>query len=185
MKILVTMGSPRHKGNTNLLAQEFVIQAKRWGHSCDLINLNKRIYPCQHCGFCNTKGHCFIDDEIFSTLNSIKNYDTIILASPIYFFSLNAQTKLFLDRLYSINLEGKKIGAILVSGSDLIEGGGALTIEMLKKSCDYCGAKWVGAVHKTTNDEILPVNIKDTENIINLINTLENDTFNYSHSYIK
>lgn len=156
MRMLLVMGSPRMAGNTKFLADSFKTLAEKREHTCDLLTLHKKkITNCTHCSFCSGEKHCVIQDDLSKYLNDMPVYDAMIIASPIYFFHVNAMTKMFIDRLYSTDLRGLKIGSILVSGSPFKESGTELAIESLRKTCDYCKAHWVGSFHMATNDEII------------------------------
>ncbi len=183
MNILLTVGSPRKKSNTYSLANKFKELAEERGHICDLVDLDYRFYPCSSCGFCGEYGsdgeygRCIHDDELSFVIQRISTvYDCIIIASPIYFFHVSAQTKVFIDRLNSVDLKDKYIGAILVSGSGFFDGGSNLMTETLMRTCVYNDAEWIGVVQKTTNDQFFPQNpltIVDIQNLNSLLDSME------------
>jgi len=99
VKILGVAGSPRVNGNSSLLLDEALKGAKDAGAKTNKIILcNRDIYPCQGCGDCDKTGECTIDDNMDKIYNLTTSANGIILAAPIYFNSLNAQTKAFIDR---------------------------------------------------------------------------------------
>ncbi|MBI5049502.1 MAG: flavodoxin family protein [Nitrospirae bacterium] len=99
MKIIAFLGSPRKEGNTELLLKETVRGIEEEGLTVQIFNLNSmKISPCQNCGGCNETGECVIRDDMDKIYDAIRTSDRIILASPIYFFALSAQTKLMIDR---------------------------------------------------------------------------------------
>ena len=99
MKICAFMGSPRKDGNTGLLLREAVRGIEEEGFSVQVFDLNSmNIRPCQNCGGCNETGVCINRDDMDQIYDAIRSSDRIILASPIYFFALSAQTKLMIDR---------------------------------------------------------------------------------------
>lgn len=166
MKYLIVMGSPRRKGNTNTLALEMQRQITEQGDTCDILNVySNEIKGCRHCEYCQTNKGCCIKDPITETLNYMECYDVLIIASPLYFFYFTAPVKAFLDRLYSVNKNNLKLGAIVVSGSEFFDGGSDLAIETLRRSCHYCGMTWVGAVQKTSCDHKQPLTHEDKYNI--------------------
>jgi multimeric flavodoxin WrbA len=175
MNILLAVGSPRKQGNTFKLAKEFEKQAIERGHRVDLLPLDKSIKPCKHCNKCTQDGDCALTDYLTPTLEKFSRYDAVIIASPTYFYHLTAQSKAFLDRLYSAPLVHRYLGAILISGSEFFEGGADLIVQSLKRTCDYSGPVWVGVVHKTSHDEILKVMPEDKANIKSLILSLEDN----------
>ena len=99
MKIIAFQGSPRPGGNTDVLLEEVLKPVKKAGHDISIFKLNyMRIKPCQDCGGCDRTGKCIIDDDMGDIYDGIKEADRIILASPVFFFALSAQTKAMIDR---------------------------------------------------------------------------------------
>ncbi len=103
MKILGISGSPRAKGNTDILVQEALRAASEVGAKTEFIALaGKKIKPCTGCGTCHTessKGICAIkDDDIPRIYEAMKEADGIIVGSPVYFLSVTAQLKALFDR---------------------------------------------------------------------------------------
>lgn len=102
MKIVAFCGSPRKNGNTEILLKEAVRGIEDSGDTVVTIYLNNLdIKPCQDCGGCNETGKCIVSDDMGQIYDAIKNADRIILASPIFFFSLSAQAKAMIDRCQS------------------------------------------------------------------------------------
>lgn len=103
MKIVGISGSPRAKGNTEILVQEALKAASVMGAKAEFIALSgKKIKPCTGCGTCRTdssKGICTIkDDDIPRIYEAMKGADGIIVGSPVYFLSVTAQLKALFDR---------------------------------------------------------------------------------------
>ena len=99
MNILGILGSPRSKGNTELLLDKVLEGAVSKGARTDKIILNNLdISPCQECENMDDTGGCIIRDEMAVVYEKIKKTDILILASPIFFGSLSAQTKIMIDR---------------------------------------------------------------------------------------
>jgi multimeric flavodoxin WrbA len=102
MKIIAFNGSPRKDGNTELLLKETIKGIEDAGLSVHTFYLNlMNIKPCQDCGSCNATGKCIFQDDMEQIYDAIKSADRIILASPIFFFALSAQTKSMIDRCQS------------------------------------------------------------------------------------
>ncbi|RJQ55178.1 MAG: flavodoxin family protein [Nitrospiraceae bacterium] len=102
MKITAFCGSPRKNGNTELLLKEVVRGVEDAGFQADVFYLNlMNIKPCQDCGGCNETGECIIQDDMELIYAAIRASDRIVLASPVFFFSLSAQTKAMIDRCQS------------------------------------------------------------------------------------
>ncbi len=99
MKVLAFNGSPRKGGNTEALLNEAIRGARETGAEVKVHVLNELdIRPCQHCGGCDDSGQCVIPDDMQAVHDDIRAADRIILASPIFFFGLSAQTKIMIDR---------------------------------------------------------------------------------------
>ena len=99
MKILGISGSPRISGNTDILLDKILEGAKSKGASIDKVILNKlKFSPCQECENMRDDGECIVQDDMQGLYKKIKETDVLILASPIFFGSLSAQTKMMIDR---------------------------------------------------------------------------------------
>jgi multimeric flavodoxin WrbA len=96
--IAAIYGSPRKYGNTDLLMDAFLeplqrkVEVKKY-RVCDML-----LKPCIACGGCDKTGVCILKDEIWSVYNDIDEAEGVILSSPIYFASVSAQLKIFIDR---------------------------------------------------------------------------------------
>ena len=102
IKTIAFLGSPRKDGNTDLLLQEAIKGIESSGLSVKTFRLNlMNIKPCQNCGGCDETGECIINDDMAEIYRDIRTADRIILASPIFFFSLSAQSKTMIDRCQS------------------------------------------------------------------------------------
>lgn len=99
MKIIAFLGSPREGGNTELLLKEAVKGIEESGVKVQIFTLNTmNIMPCQNCGGCDETGICIYEDDMTQVYESIRTCDRIVLASPIFFLALSAQTKMMVDR---------------------------------------------------------------------------------------
>jgi multimeric flavodoxin WrbA len=102
MNVIAFLGSPRKGGNSELLLKEAVKGIEDAGHSVRIFDLNAlNILPCQNCGGCDESGECTEHDDMDPIYDAIRTADRIILASPIFFFALSAQTKIMIDRCQS------------------------------------------------------------------------------------
>jgi multimeric flavodoxin WrbA len=103
MKIVALFGSPRPDGNTATLTKTFIKTAEDLGADVQTFLLNKLdARGCQACDACKTKtDHCVIKDDLANVLESVKDADVLVAATPIYFADISAQLKMFVDRCYS------------------------------------------------------------------------------------
>ncbi len=99
MKVIAFFGSPREGGNSELLLKEAIRGIEESGFNVQIFSLNQmNIMPCQNCGGCEETGTCVYDDDMSQVYDAIRTADRIILASPIFFFSVSAQAKIMIDR---------------------------------------------------------------------------------------
>lgn len=94
-KVLILSGSPRVGGNSDLLCDEFARGAKVNNNIVEKICIaNKKISYCHACYYCKEHGgECAIKDDMADILQKMIDADVIVLASPVYFYSIDAQLK--------------------------------------------------------------------------------------------
>jgi len=103
IKILGLFGSPRRGGNTDLLLEEVLKGAQSQGAEIERIFLSQlNISPCQECRKCEIFGNCVINDEMQDIYPKLTKANFIILASPIFFYNVTAQTKILIDRCQAL-----------------------------------------------------------------------------------
>ena len=104
MFVLSFNGSPRRKGNTEYLLSLFMDEAKQKGFETKVINAASESYePCIGCGHCEKKGFCSIKDSMEADIFPlIRKADLIVLASPVYFYSVPAKIKAIIDRTQTL-----------------------------------------------------------------------------------
>ncbi|WP_456385511.1 flavodoxin family protein [Desulfolithobacter sp.] len=100
---LLFLGSPRRNGNTETLLRHVGKGIEEAGGTWELIRLPELdIHPCHGCGNCEKKGTCILNDTMSSLYPRIMVTDRIVIGSPIYFYGLTAQAKLFIDRCQAL-----------------------------------------------------------------------------------
>lgn len=99
-KVLILSGSPRKGGNSDLLCDEFMRGALEAGHQVEKIWVaSKKIAPCSGCYYCrNHGGECARKDDMAEILQKMIDTDVLVLATPVYFYSIDAQLKTLVDR---------------------------------------------------------------------------------------
>ena len=103
LKVLGIAGSPRRGGNTDLLLAEVMKGAASKGAKVKTIVLDDlEITPCQHCDNCLDKGKCWMQDDMQMVYRELNEADRIVLASPLYFLGVTAQTKTMIDRCQAL-----------------------------------------------------------------------------------
>jgi len=103
LRVLGIAGSPRRDGNTALLLAEVMRGAESRGAEVKTIVLNDLdISPCQHCDACFEAGECKIKDDMQMVYKELERADRIVLASPVHFMGVTAQTKAMIDRCQAL-----------------------------------------------------------------------------------
>jgi multimeric flavodoxin WrbA len=99
-KILVLSSSPRKGGNSDLLCDQFIKGSEEAGHQAEKIFLkDKKINYCTGCGLCiDRKGKCSQKDDMTEVLSKMVEADVIVMATPVYFYTMSGQMKTLIDR---------------------------------------------------------------------------------------
>lgn len=99
MKILAVSASPRKDGNSDVLCERFLTGASEAGHETAKIRLaEKNISPCSACYGCREKHLCVKKDDMAEIQQLLIDADVIMLATPVYFYCMDAQMKIMIDR---------------------------------------------------------------------------------------
>lgn len=108
-KILVLSGSPRIKGNSDLICDEFTRGAKEAENDVEKIHVaSKKIAQCLVCYYCREHhGECVQKDAMADVLQKMINADVIVPSSAVFFYSITAQLKAVIDRTVARWLEAK------------------------------------------------------------------------------
>ncbi len=156
-RIVIVKGSPREKGNSAILADKVAEGAKAAGAYVESFYLHGMdISPCDACDACHTEpfGGCVVSDDMQLLYPRILDADAIVIASPVYWFTVSAQTKLFMDRCYALVdadgylLRGKKIGIVMTYGdSDPFDSGAVNAFRTFQDAYRYVGAEIVDMVY--------------------------------------
>jgi multimeric flavodoxin WrbA len=156
-KILVLLGSPRRNGNSAILAEKIAEGAASSGAASETIFLQDlKIAPCTSCYACQkkkTKG-CSIADDMQILYPKLVEADAWVIASPVYWFNMSAQTKLWMDRCFALPaygkdpFSGKRIAVAMSYGdADPLVSGCVNAIRTFQDAYAYVGAKFVGFVY--------------------------------------
>ncbi|MEJ2219238.1 MAG: flavodoxin family protein [Desulfobacterales bacterium] len=102
-KIIAIYGSPRRKGNTATLMQKAIEGARDSGADVEEIVLRDlKISPCLEIYGCLKAGECAIKDDFQMVRDKILNSRGLILASPVFFYTVSSHTKMLMDRFQSL-----------------------------------------------------------------------------------
>uniref|UniRef100_A0A7V6A5E3 Flavodoxin family protein n=1 Tax=Desulfobacca acetoxidans TaxID=60893 RepID=A0A7V6A5E3_9BACT len=103
MKILTIWGSPRRGGNTDIILNAFIDGATQAGAEVERLILRElKISPCLEIYHCFKDGTCPIKDDMLPIYDQLLAADVVVLASPIFFYSVTAQVKAFIDRTQAL-----------------------------------------------------------------------------------
>ncbi|MBP5429594.1 MAG: flavodoxin family protein [Elusimicrobiaceae bacterium] len=98
-KVLIISASPRKGGNSDVLCDQFLHGAEEAGNNVEKIFLrDHKINYCLGCGVCNDTHHCVQKDDMKKILDKMVEADVIVLATPVYFYTMDGQLKTFIDR---------------------------------------------------------------------------------------
>jgi multimeric flavodoxin WrbA len=102
-KVLVLSSSPRRGGNSDLLCDQFTLGVQLAGHHSEKIFLkDKKINYCTGCGTCIDRGkNCSQKDDMTEILDKMVEADVIVMATPVYFYTMCGQMKTLIDRTCS------------------------------------------------------------------------------------
>lgn len=149
-KVLILSGSPRKNGNSDLLCNEFMKGALEAGHDVEKIRVQeKNIGYCLGCYACKNTGVCAIKDDMSEVLNKMILCDVMVLASPVYFYSIDAQLKAVIDRSVARWTEVKnKEFYYIVTAADGEKSAAETTINCFRGYADcVSGAKEMGIIY--------------------------------------
>jgi multimeric flavodoxin WrbA len=161
-QVLVILGSPRKKGNSSMLATRISRGAKSAGAEVETVFLHAlKISPCRGCDTCkkaNSKG-CAIKDDMQEVYRKLIKADAWVIASPVYWFTMSAQTKIFMDRCYGLTayaespFAGKRIAIAMSYGdADPVKSGCVNALRTFQDAYRYTGSKIVGMVYGSAID---------------------------------
>jgi len=103
VKIIAIYGSPRRDGNSATLLKQAVAGAQQEGAEVEEVFLRDyKISPCLEIYQCIKTGECAIRDDFPQILAKLESSNGIMLASPIFFYTVSAHTKIFMDRCQSL-----------------------------------------------------------------------------------
>lgn len=98
-KVLIISASPRKGGNSDTLCDEFIRGAQESGCEVEKVFLcDRKIGYCTGCGVCNSTHKCVQNDDMAEILDKMIKADVIVMATPVYFYTMDAQMKTLIDR---------------------------------------------------------------------------------------
>jgi len=158
--ILVISASPRKNANSDLLADRLIAGATAAGASVEKIRLRElSINYCRACDACQKSAEtpCVQQDDMNALLPKLRAAGVLVFASPIYFFSLSGQMKVFLDRTYALGggedwsaLSGKKCATLFTyADANPMYSGVSNAYRNFQDACLFLGLTDAGCLHAT------------------------------------
>lgn len=151
--VLIISASPRKNGNSDLLCNQFAKGAKEKGHQVEKVFLaSEAIGYCRGCGVCSTTQKCVQKDSMERILDQMVNADVIVLATPVYFYSMDGQLKTFIDRTVPRYTEIRnKDFYYIMTAADTAKTNLTSTVEALRGFTRDClpGAREAGIIYGT------------------------------------
>ncbi len=156
-KAIIIEGSSRANGDTNKISEALAAKL-----SCEIIHLSEYNISAYDYDFKNK------DDDFLPLIGKIiDNYDLIVFATPVYWYSMSGILKTFFDRITDClkteketgrKLRGKKMAVLNCSSSDTqIDG----FFVPFKATADYLGMEYLGDMTSCVNDGVIPENIQN------------------------
>ena len=110
-KIVVITGSPRKNGNSFAMTDAFIQAAEAKGHTVTRFDAAmKKVGGCHACETCFSTGKaCTFDDDFNAIAPAILEADALVFTTPVYWYSIPAQIKGVIDRIFSFVVGGKDI----------------------------------------------------------------------------
>lgn len=162
--VLIISASPRKNGNSDILCDRFAEGVKAGGNAAEKIFLaEKNIGYCCGCGVCNTTHRCVQKDDMEEILDKMIHADVIVLATPVYFYSVDGQMKTFIDRTVPRYTEIRnKDFYFIMTAADTEKASLERTLETFRGFTEDCleGAREAGILYGTGAWQI--GEIKDT-----------------------
>lgn len=149
MKILSVLGSPRKDGNTAEMLKTYIEGVKTRNQDVEITTIQPSeevIRPCMGCNACKggSPKACIIDDDMKKYYGELNSANVIILATPVYWFTMTSQLKIFIDRMYGLDFKnfssGKKLVLLMSFGdNDMISSGAVNISNSMKQMAKFLG----------------------------------------------
>lgn len=149
--VLIISASPRKGGNSDTLCDRFAQGAKESGNNVEKIFIAaKKIGYCRGCGLCNSTHKCVQKDDMAEILDKMVSADVIVLATPVYFYTMDGQMKTFIDRTVPRYTEIKdKDFYLIMTSADTEKASLERTLEAFRGFTKDCleGAREAGIIY--------------------------------------
>lgn len=166
MKVLSIIGSPIKNGTTEKLVDELhkgIISKHNYADISKIFLQGQHIEPCIACNCCQKTldSRCVIQDDMLDNYSRLISADVLVFATPIYWWNVSAQLKLFIDRMYALlkdddvsNFEGKKVILIMTYQGERPNSGPKIVEKIFEDMCKYLKMNLVISLGVCTGDSI-------------------------------
>ena len=166
---MILQGSPRANGNTAWMADEYKKAAEAAGHNVTLVNVaKKKIAGCLACEYCHGKGNgaCVQKDDMQELYPLMAEAEVLVLAAPIYYFTLNAQIQAPIQRMYCVNAPAKvkKMALLMSSYSPGVYDGAKAEYRDI---CNYWNVKDTGIVTANIDEQKTDATKQKIQELVN------------------
>lgn len=173
--MIILNGSPRPQGNTAALLKFLTIAAEKQHWQIEQFDLYKmKIAGCAHCDHCQKISQvagCALTDDFTPLSDALTRAAVIVVASPVYCWSVSGCMSALLDRFYALLktqsgenlLKNKKMVGVFSAGGDVFDGMD-LCVEMLKRLSEFAGINYVGTL--AAANAISPDEIAQRKNLV-------------------
>ncbi len=121
-KVLVITTSLRYRSNSDILAEKLVQGAEEAGHDVETVRLQgQTIHFCKGCLACQKTRKCVIKDDAIEIAEKVREAETLVFVSPIYYYEMSGQLKTLLDRLnplYSSDYKFRNVYMLTTAAED-------------------------------------------------------------------
>ncbi|WNY26785.1 Putative NAD(P)H-dependent FMN-containing oxidoreductase YwqN [Methanolapillus ohkumae] len=150
MKMIGFCGSPRRRGNTEILMEMIQSTVEDAGISMEIVGLaDVDIGFCSACDACHVPGgKCILDDDMDSLAQKMKEADIWVFGTPVYWWGPTAQMKVFMDRWYGISktiFQNKK-AILVIPMEDTDDKTASHVVGMFQDALDYVGVEILDTV---------------------------------------
>ncbi len=171
MKVLALLGSPRPAGNTRVVLDSVLEGARQAGAETELIELSslENLSGCVECFVCQQTPDapgCAIDDDMQQILAKALTADVLVLATPVFCWSMSWLLKAAVDRLYCMFkfgdealhclLEGRCLAGVITAAGGEDDGADSVT-ESFRRLAQFSQCRWLGtfvAANATSPEEL-------------------------------
>ncbi|UDQ96943.1 flavodoxin family protein [Lentisphaerota bacterium WC36G] len=170
IKVLLINGSPRKEGNNSFLLS-IAKEKLSNNYELDEVILQKmQQSACTHCDACHVdnRNNCVHTDDTNLLMNKVTNAEILIIATPVYWWAVSAQLKLFIDKFYSkvdlFQKTEKKLALITVGGAELDDPQYRIIDQQFECICKYLNWEYLFNFNATAYEA---QEIAQKDNVIN------------------